>query len=557
MSTTIEQLQQQLANVSDPIEKIDLMLALATQQQRADPADARKLATMALRMSRSRKDKARMARSCAILGLNEYYRSDYQKSLERYRQGLLHCEEIDDPVITARCHQGIGVTWTNIGNYTEAFNALTQAREQAESVESAEATDLLGFIQNSLGVLYTSVGDFTRATEHLFRSLEIHERSGNRTGIIFAASNIGFIYNALGDPERARIQFIRAAELAILSEDKRSETSATINLGISLQQLGKTDEALRHYQRAIDLAETIEDYAAQSFALICIAGLHNQNGWFQSGMEFATAAFEIAERTGDASQWQYLTLIGELYMGLGNREEALSTMIRALEGLRSVGDRETEYQIHKDLARYYEITGDLAEAFNHHKLYTQIREEVVGQQQQRTIAQLEMRAAIEQAEKERTAMRLERQQLEREMEHKQKELAAMALHLVEKNQFLDSLKKEMGGVLEAVDGIARPAVRGLIRQVDGNISAEDDWKAFEEQFEKVHADFIKRLSQKYPKLARTELKICALLKIQMSSKEIANILATSLKNIEIHRYRIRKKLGLTADQTFSSIFAEL
>ena len=115
----------------------------------------------------------------------------------------------------------------------------------------------------------------------------------------------------------------------------------------------------------------------------------------------------------------------------------------------------------------------------------------------------------------------------------------------------------MQDVAESLEGKHRPAMKGLMRQVDGNINSEEEWKAFEEQFESVHQGFIERLAKRYPELTRTELKVCALLKLQMSTKEIANVLATTINNIEVQRYRIRKKLGLSTEQSFASLFAEI
>ena len=207
------------------------------------------------------------------------------------------------------------------------------------------------------------------------------------------------------------------------------------------------------------------------------------------------------------------------------------------------GDRITMLEIHHALSHYYQAMGDNAEALKHYKEHVRLKEEITGQQQQRAMMQLQLRSEIERAEKEREIMRLENLRLEQEMEHKQKELTAKALHLVEKNQFLDSLKQEMQEVAQSLEGKHRPAMKGLMRQVDGNINSEEEWKAFEEQFETVHQGFIERLAKRYPKLTRTELKVCALLKLQMSTKEIANVLATTINNIEVQRYRIRKKLG--------------
>jgi DNA-binding CsgD family transcriptional regulator len=73
----------------------------------------------------------------------------------------------------------------------------------------------------------------------------------------------------------------------------------------------------------------------------------------------------------------------------------------------------------------------------------------------------------------------------------------------------------------------------------------DTWKEFELRFNQVHNDFYIKLRKLYPDLSPTEEKLCAFLRLSMSSKEIAAITQQSIKSVEVARARLRKKLNLT------------
>jgi len=80
---------------------------------------------------------------------------------------------------------------------------------------------------------------------------------------------------------------------------------------------------------------------------------------------------------------------------------------------------------------------------------------------------------------------------------------------------------------------------------------EDDWEKFSYHFDQVHSNFIKRLKQGYPNLTPKDQKLCAYLRMNLTSKEIAPLLNISVRGVEISRYRLRKKLSLNKEENLS------
>jgi DNA-binding CsgD family transcriptional regulator len=163
---------------------------------------------------------------------------------------------------------------------------------------------------------------------------------------------------------------------------------------------------------------------------------------------------------------------------------------------------------------------------------------------------------VERAERERELFRLKSEHLEQMIEQRSKELTSMAMHLVQKNTFLQKLRKEALRLAMAHPE-GREALEEILTAIAGNLNDDDDWQRFEQEFQHVHQGFVTMLSERCPRLTPTELKVCALLKIHLSNKEIARLLSVSLRNVESHRYSIRKKLGLPSDANLSSHLAGL
>lgn len=86
-----------------------------------------------------------------------------------------------------------------------------------------------------------------------------------------------------------------------------------------------------------------------------------------------------------------------------------------------------------------------------------------------------------------------------------------------------------------------------MNKINKAVKNKDEWKVFETNFNEVHEDFFKDVLQKFPKLTSKDLKLCSYLKMNLSSKEIAPLMGISVRGVEVHRYRLRKKMNLDSD----------
>lgn len=145
-------------------------------------------------------------------------------------------------------------------------------------------------------------------------------------------------------------------------------------------------------------------------------------------------------------------------------------------------------------------------------------------------------------------MRLQNEKLQAEISHKNMQLADSTLSIIKKNEVLIEIKDELEKQKENL-GARYPAryLQKLTTLIDKNISNDNDWEMFESLFDQAHENFFKRLKQSFPDLTQSDLKLCAYLKLNLSSKEIAPLLNISIRGVEIRRYRLRKRLSLSSD----------
>lgn len=161
-------------------------------------------------------------------------------------------------------------------------------------------------------------------------------------------------------------------------------------------------------------------------------------------------------------------------------------------------------------------------------------------------------AQREQIFKEKTAVsekeiiQLRNKSLQSEMHHKNKELANTTLHLIHKNRTLTSIRNDLNKLLKDSSSakLEKQFVNNLIKKINKDLRNEKNWELFNNYFDEVHQDFIERVKEKHANLSPKELRLCAYLRMNISTKEIAPLMNISIRGVEISRYRLRTKMNL-------------
>ena len=158
---------------------------------------------------------------------------------------------------------------------------------------------------------------------------------------------------------------------------------------------------------------------------------------------------------------------------------------------------------------------------------------------------------LKELENKQQLMRFNNEKLRQDIDNKNRELGISTMSLIKKNEFLNSIKKELKKIED------KKSLKHIIKIIDRNLNNTDDWNLFEEAFNNADKDFLKKIKSLHTSLTSNDLRLCAYLRLNLSSKEIAPLLNISARSVEVKRYRLRKKMGLSHETSLANYILEI
>ena len=172
-------------------------------------------------------------------------------------------------------------------------------------------------------------------------------------------------------------------------------------------------------------------------------------------------------------------------------------------------------------------------------------------QKRKLIEENDKNLKLARMENEQEIIRLKNEQLQKDIEGKNRELAMTTMSLLNKSELLNGIKKDLANLQ---DKSSRDQV---IRVINRNLNNDQDWDYFQEAFNNADKDFLKKMHELHPNLTPNDLKLCVYLRLNLASKEIAPLLNISVRSVEIKRYRLRKKIGLAHEKSLVEYILEI
>lgn len=227
--------------------------------------------------------------------------------------------------------------------------------------------------------------------------------------------------------------------------------------------------------------------------------------------------------------------------------------VRAKIGDRLSGNLATfKFQIGKPwyisnwMISLYIISVILFSIFMHnvYRRYYRIQEEKLIEENKKALE-------LARLQNEKEIIKIKNEQLEKDFKSKSKELAASTLSIVKKNELLMEIKDQL---LKIQD---KKTTSSVLKIIDGNLNHNENWQFFKEAFNNADSGFFKKVKSLHPDLSPNDLKLCAYLRLNLSSKEIAPLFNISPRSVEIKRYRLRKKMGLHNNENLTNYILDI
>jgi AraC family chitin signaling transcriptional activator len=173
-----------------------------------------------------------------------------------------------------------------------------------------------------------------------------------------------------------------------------------------------------------------------------------------------------------------------------------------------------------------------------------------NRKQERLLADAQKELELKELESSQKIIRLNNDKLRNDIETKNRELATSTMSIIKKNEFLNTIK------IELLEGKEKN-VSKVVHIIDKNLNNTDDWKMFQEAFNNADQKFLDKVKDKHPDLTPNDLRLCAYLRLNLSSKEIAPLLNISPRSVEVKRYRLRKKMNLDHNSNLTNYILEI
>ncbi len=193
------------------------------------------------------------------------------------------------------------------------------------------------------------------------------------------------------------------------------------------------------------------------------------------------------------------------------------------------------------------ILGILLFSFIMHNMYKRY----YRKQREKLITKNKRELKLAQVQNEKEIIRLKNEQLKLEFKNKSKELAASTMSIVKKNELLTTIKNDLNAIKKET------VVKPIINIIDKNLKHNDDWELFQEAFNNADSGFLQKLKNLHSNLTPNDLRLCAYLRLNLSSKEIAPLLNISARSVEVKRYRLRKKMALPHENSLTDYILNL
>ena len=467
------------------------------------------------------------------LGKVYFYSSNYIESQEYFLEGITYAEKLNSPFVLQKIYSIMGHLYHELQDYEGAKQIFVKSLETVP--DGLDETAKI-YIHYNLARAHIYSGDFIKANDHIQNAFLLAQKL-NRIDLVVP------IYYAMGELKYAQMEYDQAIDYFNIGKERIVEIELeypeaewyldgviSLGKGKSLYHLTRYEEAVDVFMAARQMAIDQGLSSIQSEASEYLSYIFRELGDFERALDYCI---------------EY---------------EAISDSLFSFETVARINNLEAEYRHLKELNQQKLEEQILkAEHANEVRIFQIIT--LTGfflfcivvlifilyrskQRNRATLAQLEQSKALR-----------EKEMLEAELDLKNREMTTSVIYLLKKNNFLMELSSKLKKAILPLNPEAKKPIQDIIKETDANIG-NDAWDDFQIRFNNVHQGFSEKLLKDFPDLTPNELKLCAFLRLNMSTKEISTITYQSANSITVARHRLRTKLGVEREENLVSFLTK-
>lgn len=478
--------------------------------------------------------------------------------------------------LKAKVLNNLGDVYKSKGELATALNNYLRAKSMiTEAIGKQAGNNDLRLLESDtrlkIGTLYLQLQQHQKALFYYESSLSILEKLGTKAPKADLAlrklkiyNNMAAVFIQQSDYERALVYFRNALELNETVNNPAYGSSLLNNIGICHMEKNELDLASHYFQKSLSIRKTAGDKQGCAQVLNNIAKNEVYKGNFEAASTYFKQALALSREIGSKeSALISLESLSSVNDTLGNYREALrfyrlykllNDSIFNTESRTAIATLEEAHKRENDKKKY-ELKLQKNEAdrlksqFNTLTLVATLILLLLGA----LLLIISMRNRVKNSRLQQEKLTLERENLDlvrktlqENLEFKERELVANALFLHKNNELITRIKDTL---LKAKSSFTRENQQ-VIQEIISELRASQHnqaWEEFELHFTKVHSQFYQALQEKFPNLTSNELKLCAFLRLNMSTKDISAITNQTVNSITVARSRLRKKLNIDGE----------
>jgi tetratricopeptide (TPR) repeat protein len=455
-------------------------------------------------------------------------------------------------------------------------------------------------VLNKIGIVYRKFGEYDKAIEVFKDAIKLNEKLDSPKGKASLLTSIGSVYYGFQDYPNAKKFHREALKIRLKINNKYDIAGSYNNLATIYMVEDSLDKALEYYFKALAINNEIGNERWKSYNLHNIGIVYDMKGDLNKSLDYFKQSSEIKVKRNDlkglASTYNS---IGLIYFKMEDYKNALKYQLRSLEIGKQIKHRSILVQTYTNLASTYNELGNLIAANEALLQWALHKDTLRSEEKAIALAEFEAKYETEKKVKENELLKMDLEisnqkdktqrlnlillivgfgasvifiififyyfrlkrktliqqkeiadnkakSLQSKLEFKNRELASNAMFLAQNNELINKIITDVKNLENHASDNGRKLILKLIRELKKN-SQDNAWKEFETRFESVHSDFYKNLNQQFPELTPNERKLCAFLRLNMTTKDISALTYQSVRSIETARLRLRKKLDISTD----------
>lgn len=578
-----------------PQARIEERLAQCRAIQYQQPLDALVFAEEALGIARKFKLKERVLHCQRMVGICHYANHDYEAALTWFERSLPGYRKLHDWSGESRALQNIALTFRQLGRYEDALETLRRSegivrdlkddtylmtiltsigsscsmlgrhkealQAYSECLTIAERVDDEGMrarITGNIADVYLGIGDTETAVDWSKRSLELHRRNNDAMGIGLTLSNLGRVYQHMGDLDAALAVMSEALVVMTSMHDDHARARIMVFLATILLEKRRIAQAQTMAEEALDVFVHTNDYEREvrcRMALAEVAAIRGNGN--ETRIQLSLAAKRMRTISNSSLAIELHQRQAELLVAEGAVDKALKLLHRASSLAVAQNMHSATVVVERRIAEIEAARSDYRRALEHERRASAAQLAADTELRAQHSQALQLRLDMEREARERERMQAANEKLTFQLTSKERELNVNVLAIAQKNELLRDLAADLQAAVRRQEPDRTALIRQVIRKIDIHRRTGEDWRNFNEQLADVHDSFLQTLTTTYPTLTGKEVQLASLLKLNLSSKEIAHVLSVGVATVEVYRSNLRKKLGLDAGTSLTTFMQSI